>query len=61
MLVGGLLISGLVFLVLWLKANTRHANRLKQIITDNSTAALFMIDSRGYCTFMNPAAVTMTG
>jgi PAS domain S-box-containing protein len=60
-LIGGLLISGLIFVAMWLRTNTRHANRLKQIITDNSTAALFMVDTAGNCTFMNPAAVKMTG
>lgn len=60
-LAGGLLISGLMFLVLWSQANSRHVNRLKQIITDNSTAALFMVDEAGVCTFMNPAATAMTG
>jgi PAS domain S-box-containing protein len=34
---------------------------LTQIITDNATAALFMMDKHGYCTFMNPAAEKMTG
>jgi PAS domain S-box-containing protein len=28
---------------------------------NNATAALFMMDARGHCTFMNPAAETMTG
>jgi PAS domain S-box-containing protein len=57
----GLLISSLVFLTLWWRTSNRHANRLKQIITDNSTAALFMMNDAGYCTYMNPAAEEMTG
>jgi PAS domain S-box-containing protein len=35
--------------------------RLTQTITDNATAALFLIDARQHCTYMNPAAVAMTG
>lgn len=34
---------------------------LTRTITDNATAALFMMDKHGYCTFMNPAAERMTG
>jgi PAS domain S-box-containing protein len=30
-------------------------------ITDNATGALFMMDERGHCTFMNPAAEAMIG
>jgi PAS domain S-box-containing protein len=39
----------------------RYQSRLMQIITDNATSALLMIDPRGYCTFMNPAGVKMLG
>lgn len=35
--------------------------RLTQTITDNATAALFLLDARQHCTYMNPAAVAMTG
>ncbi len=35
--------------------------RLTQTITDNATAALFLMDARQHCTYMNPAAVLMTG
>lgn len=35
--------------------------RLTQTITDNATAALFLMDARQQCTYMNPAAVAMTG
>lgn len=38
-----------------------HQSQITQTITDNATAALFMIDADGYCTFMNPAAERMTG
>ncbi len=39
----------------------RSQLELTQAITDNSAAALFMIDTRGYCTFMNPAGQRMLG
>jgi len=35
--------------------------RVTQTITDNATAALFLLDARQHCTYMNPAAVAMTG
>ncbi|WP_229958853.1 CHASE domain-containing protein [Pontibacter silvestris] len=60
-LAGGFIIAMLMFFVTWSLSNTRHSNHLKQTITDNATAALFIIDSKGYCTFMNPAAEEMTG
>ncbi|MFN3651730.1 MAG: PAS domain S-box protein [Armatimonadota bacterium] len=34
---------------------------LNRTITDNATAALFMMDTQGRCTFMNPAAEAMIG
>ncbi|MBC5994105.1 CHASE domain-containing protein [Pontibacter cellulosilyticus] len=60
-LLGGGIISLLMFFIIWSLSNTRRSNRLKQTITDNATAALFIIDTEGYCTFMNPAAEEMTG
>ncbi len=36
-------------------------NVLISTITNNTQQALFMMDSRQYCTFMNPAAEAMTG
>jgi PAS domain S-box-containing protein len=60
-LLGGSIISFLMFFIIWSLSSTRRSNRLKQTITDNATAALFILDSRGYCTFMNPAAEEMTG
>jgi PAS domain S-box-containing protein len=36
-------------------------HRLTQSITDNASVALFMMDQRQHCTFMNPAAERMTG
>jgi PAS domain S-box-containing protein len=35
--------------------------RLYQSVTDNATLALFIIDERQQCVFMNPAAETLTG
>ncbi|WP_347157627.1 CHASE domain-containing protein [Pontibacter chitinilyticus] len=58
---GGSIISLLMFFIIWSLSATRRSNRLKQTITDNATAALFIMDARGYCTFMNPAAEEMTG
>ncbi|MBB6609606.1 CHASE domain-containing protein [Pontibacter sp. Tf4] len=60
-LLGGSIISFLMFFIIWSLSSTRRSNRLKQTITDNATAALFMMDANGYCTFMNPAAEEMTG
>lgn len=60
-LLGGFIISLLMFFIIWSLSNTRRSNSLKQTITDNATAALFILDSEGCCTFMNPAAEAMTG
>ncbi|MCC9165405.1 CHASE domain-containing protein [Pontibacter harenae] len=60
-LMGGSIMSLLIFLIVWSLSNSRRSNRIKQSITDNATAALFMINGKGYCTFMNPAAEEMTG
>ncbi|MBD1397408.1 CHASE domain-containing protein [Pontibacter sp. JH31] len=60
-LMGGTIIGLLMFFIIWSLINTHRSNNLKQIITDNATAALFMMDASGYCTFMNPAAEEMTG
>ncbi len=60
-LLGGSIISFLMFFIIWSLSSTRRSNRLKQTITDNATAALFIMDVNGYCTFMNPAAEEMTG
>ncbi len=60
-LMGGGIISLLMAFIIWSLSNTRRSNLLKQTITDNATAALFIIDAKGYCTFLNPAAEEMTG
>ncbi len=39
----------------------RTQSRLMRIITDNATLALLMMDTRGYCTFINPAGEKMLG
>lgn len=36
-------------------------NRLVKTITDNATSALFLMNDKGYCTFMNPAGEAMFG
>ncbi len=38
-----------------------YQHKINSTITSNATAALFMIDAEGRCTFMNPAAEVMTG
>ncbi len=60
-LLGGIVISMLMAFIIWSLSNTRRSNRLKQTITDNATAALFIMNANGHCTFMNPAAEEMTG
>ncbi|WP_048920723.1 PAS domain S-box protein [Rufibacter radiotolerans] len=35
--------------------------KITNTITDNATVAMFMMNDKGYCTFMNPAAEKMTG
>ncbi|RYF88588.1 MAG: PAS domain S-box protein [Chitinophagaceae bacterium] len=61
LLTGLLIISFLVFFIIVSVLNRQKSNQLKQIITDNATAAMFMMNAKGYCTFMNPAAEKMTG
>ncbi|MFT2009711.1 CHASE domain-containing protein [Pontibacter sp. 13R65] len=60
-LFGGLIIGLLMFFIIWSLTISRRSNRLKQTITDNATAALFIMDANGYCTFLNPAAEEMLG
>jgi PAS domain S-box-containing protein len=60
-LITGTVLSIMLFFVLYSFSKMKKANELKQSITDNATAALFMMDINGYCTFMNPAAEQMTG
>ncbi len=58
---GGLLISALIFIIMFSLSNIEKSDYLKQVITDNASAALFIVDTKGYCTFMNPAAEVLTG
>lgn len=39
----------------------RFQENLVQLITENATTAIFMMDDKSRCTFMNPAAERMTG
>lgn len=43
------------------KAALDYQSTLNKTITDNATSALFMMNAKGYCTFMNPAAEKMFG
>lgn len=45
------------------KLEQKYVNQSHQLqaITDNATSCLFMIDVKGYPTFMNPSAVKTTG
>ncbi|GAA4419629.1 PAS domain-containing sensor histidine kinase [Nibrella viscosa] len=38
-----------------------YQNQLTRTIADNATSTLFMMDAKGYCTFMNPAGEKMFG
>ncbi|MBA2406365.1 MAG: PAS domain S-box protein [Bdellovibrionales bacterium] len=44
-----------------LEADLRHQNYLTKTITDNAASCLFMMDKKGHPTFMNPAAMKVTG
>jgi PAS domain S-box-containing protein len=43
------------------RAEAALADQVTRTITDSTTAALFMLDERGVCTFANPAAEAMVG
>jgi len=60
-LIAGVIISILIGLAMWSFINGRRSNQIMQIITDNASGAVFMTNTQGYCTFMNPAAQKMTG
>ena len=61
LMMGGIMVSFLMFFILLSHSRTKESNQIKQAITDNATAAIFMMNAKGYCTFMNPAAEKMTG
>lgn len=58
---GGLLLTVLIFIIIYFLTSIRSSTYLKQLITDNATAGLFILNKKGYCTFMNPAACELTG
>lgn len=60
-LAGGIIISSLMFIIMYSVANVRQSMYLNEVITDNATAALLILDVNDYCTFMNPAAEILTG
>ncbi|WP_181305065.1 CHASE domain-containing protein [Rufibacter sp. XAAS-G3-1] len=60
-LLGGSIISLLIFFVIWSLQRYLRSNQLTELITKNTTAGLFMLDERGYCTFQNPAAKRLLG
>ncbi|WP_192822286.1 CHASE domain-containing protein [Rufibacter sp. LB8] len=60
-LLGGLIISLLIFFVVWTLQRYLQSNQLTELITNNTTAGLFMLDSQGYCTFQNPAGERLLG
>ncbi len=43
------------------RQEAEYHSRLNATITDNAASCLFMMDERGHPTFMNPAAVEVTG
>jgi PAS domain S-box-containing protein len=60
-LIGGTIISLLVFFAFWSAGNLQYSNKLRQTITDNATVSLFILNEKGFCTFTNPMAEQMTG
>ncbi|MBO9702196.1 MAG: CHASE domain-containing protein [Sporocytophaga sp.] len=60
-LVGGSVISFLIFFILLIRSEAKRINRLKQTITDTVTAAIFVINRNGFVTFINPAVTKITG
>lgn len=60
-LIGGSVISFLIFFLLLIRSEAKRVNRLKQTITDTVTAAIFVIDRNGFVTFINPAVTEITG
>ncbi|MBW3544625.1 MAG: CHASE domain-containing protein, partial [Bacteroidetes bacterium] len=58
---GGILFSTLVFIILYSLTNVKRLNYLRQLITDNTTAALIILDVHDNCTFFNPATEHLLG
>ena len=53
--------AGLVLDNAWLYRDAGRRSAMNKTITDNAAACLVMVDAGDRVTFMNPAAVTMTG
>ncbi|WP_066832512.1 CHASE domain-containing protein [Rufibacter ruber] len=60
-LLAGGIISLLIFFVVWSQQRYLQSNQLTELVTNNTTAGLFMLDKKGYCTFQNPAAEKLLG
>lgn len=58
---GGIIISSLLFVIMYSVANIRKSTYMNQLITDNATSALFIVNNGGGVTFMNPAAELLSG
>jgi PAS domain S-box-containing protein len=57
----GSVISVLIFFIFWFISKTRKTNRILNTVTSNATAGLLMVDSEGYCTFINQSGQEMLG
>ncbi len=60
-LIGGSVISVLIFFIMLIRSEAKRVNRLKQTITDTVTAAIFVINRKGFVSFINPAVTRITG
>ncbi|WP_205500500.1 CHASE domain-containing protein [Rufibacter psychrotolerans] len=60
-LLAGIIISLLIFFVVWSLQRYLRSNQLTELITRNTTAGLFMLDEQGRCTFQNPAGERLLG
>ena len=58
---GGIIISFLLFMIMYSVANIRKSTYMNQLITDNATPALLIVNNGGGVTFMNPAAELLSG
>ncbi|HZI18708.1 MAG TPA: PAS domain-containing protein, partial [Pyrinomonadaceae bacterium] len=43
------------------RARAEHYRRQLEAVCNNATVALFIMDERQHCTYMNPAAERLTG
>lgn len=58
---GGVLFSALMFIIMYSLINIKRSTYLRQLITDNATAALVILDKNDNCNFINPAAESLLG